>query len=571
MLASRVGFSVRTIMLWLTLSAIVAFTVGCTVISVHGENQAINKPLPIIVESGTLHIDVPRTQISPQWFTSPSFFGVALSGGGSRAANFSAAALQNLQEVGILQEADAISSVSGGGLTGAYYALNAPNVQWDVLRSKLRTNFWGLFLSKWAAPWNWPAIALTDKTKTDVMADVLDSVLFSGKEYREIPPASPIFLANATDITAGGKRVAFSNDYFVEELGSSLYNMRVATAVATSAAFPGIFDSVTVERFRRESFLDPRGGTYSWSPHSYVHLIDGGASDNLGVETLWDMAFSRLYGGAFTRMPTELGSKPCVIVSIDASAPNTSARFERLADERGVSDRLFNRNVFDAIDSLFEGRRQDTLTKMGLGQTDFGIVGSENFGDVQQNYVERQRVGLFDIPVTCRPYFGAVRCSVDFSKPIPPAQRRSFQCFVWHIALDEVAGVAFKAKDFESGDSVREKFRRGSLVRLERLVTQIETHWKLVGPDGCTDQQLQEALYAAARVLIMDDVESRSSLCAYMGGKGMTVDDACRKETPQTEVSISITGKQPLAVSLATDSSHTANLPVRCWAPDASW
>lgn len=88
----------------------------------------------------------------------------------SRAANFSAAALQNLDEFGLLRGADIISSVSGGGLAGAYYALHSPAMNWDVLRHKLNTNFLAIFLRKWAAPWHWPQAAFTDETKTDIMA-----------------------------------------------------------------------------------------------------------------------------------------------------------------------------------------------------------------------------------------------------------------------------------------------------------------------------------------------------------------------------------------------------------------
>src|SRR5438552_1779769 len=53
------------------------------------------------------------------------FVGLALSGGGSRSANFSAACMFQLQRIGLLEHVDYISSVSGGSLTAAYYCLNA--------------------------------------------------------------------------------------------------------------------------------------------------------------------------------------------------------------------------------------------------------------------------------------------------------------------------------------------------------------------------------------------------------------------------------------------------------------
>src|SRR2546425_7415806 len=55
------------------------------------------------------------------------FIGLALSGGGSRSANFSAAVMLELQRLGILEQVDVISAVSGGALTAAYYGLGPAN------------------------------------------------------------------------------------------------------------------------------------------------------------------------------------------------------------------------------------------------------------------------------------------------------------------------------------------------------------------------------------------------------------------------------------------------------------
>ena len=50
--------------------------------------------------------------------------GMALSGGGSRSANFAAACMFQLERFGLLQRVDYISSVSGGSLAGAYYCVS---------------------------------------------------------------------------------------------------------------------------------------------------------------------------------------------------------------------------------------------------------------------------------------------------------------------------------------------------------------------------------------------------------------------------------------------------------------
>ena len=51
------------------------------------------------------------------------FVALAISGGGSRAANFGAAAMLELQQRGLLEQVDVISGVSGGTLPAVYYGL----------------------------------------------------------------------------------------------------------------------------------------------------------------------------------------------------------------------------------------------------------------------------------------------------------------------------------------------------------------------------------------------------------------------------------------------------------------
>lgn len=50
--------------------------------------------------------------------------GLALSGGGYRAAAYHVGTLRALHKLGILNKVDVISSVSGGSITTAYYALH---------------------------------------------------------------------------------------------------------------------------------------------------------------------------------------------------------------------------------------------------------------------------------------------------------------------------------------------------------------------------------------------------------------------------------------------------------------
>ena len=55
--------------------------------------------------------------------------GIALSGGGYRAAAYHIGTLRALHRLAVLDKIDVISSVSGGSITAAFYALNKDNYE----------------------------------------------------------------------------------------------------------------------------------------------------------------------------------------------------------------------------------------------------------------------------------------------------------------------------------------------------------------------------------------------------------------------------------------------------------
>jgi hypothetical protein len=71
-------------------------------------------------------IDQCRTDAYPR---DPNFIALSLSGGGSRAAVFSAAVMFELQKHGILQQVDVVSSASGGSVSAALYAVSCDDGQ----------------------------------------------------------------------------------------------------------------------------------------------------------------------------------------------------------------------------------------------------------------------------------------------------------------------------------------------------------------------------------------------------------------------------------------------------------
>ena len=212
------------------------------------------------------------------------FVGLCLSGGGSRSASFSAACMFQLERVGLLQKVDYISSVSGGSLTAAYYCVSGAEWNPGNVQKKLSHSFaTDLMVQTFLMPWNWVALTFTDWDRSDLLAASFREVLFSrdGRTliYADLRPDRPRLLINATDLQSG-RRFVFTDESF-DQLNSDLSKYPIAYAVAASAAVPVILHPVTLR-------------DYSTSFPQYRHLIDGGVSDNLGIQTLLETYAAQL-------------------------------------------------------------------------------------------------------------------------------------------------------------------------------------------------------------------------------------------------------------------------------------
>jgi NTE family protein len=130
---------------------------------------------------------------------------------------------------------------------------------------------------------------------------------------RRLRPARPFLVVNATDLE-NGSRFVFSQTYF-DLIGSDLGPYPVARAVAASSAVPVLLSPVTLRNYaagdRRESFESSESSDLlaarfrqavadvnffegAQRPH-YLHLVDGGVSDNLGLRTVQE--YTLLHGG----------------------------------------------------------------------------------------------------------------------------------------------------------------------------------------------------------------------------------------------------------------------------------
>ena len=210
--------------------------------------------------------------------------GLAVSGGGYRAMLFHLGAFLRLYEIGLLQRLDRISSVSGGSITAAKIALEWP-------RLATRANF----LEHVVTP-----IRRLAGTTIDIPC-VIAGILLPGSvasyvafAYRRFLfgeatlqdlPKSPEFLINATNVETGTLwrfTRAFMADYQVGEIRNP--RLDLASAVAASSAFPPFLSPYPL-RVKETDFTRIHGQDRRLL--SNISLTDGGAYDNLGLETVW--------------------------------------------------------------------------------------------------------------------------------------------------------------------------------------------------------------------------------------------------------------------------------------------
>lgn len=205
----------------------------------------------------------------------PRRFGVALSGGGFRAAGFHLGVFRKLHELGLLHQIDVLSCVSGGSIAGAFLALNwsSPKVL-DDLEAYLRTRSIavGSVIGGILDPF---------ESRLEKLAGSYDRDLFKGERLDALRAGPRIYL-NATNLATGNLFFFVAGGGKPEEMGehelgvASAKEIRIAEAVAASSAFPPVFPPMR---------LDPD----RFAPGEavgYVTLTDGGVYDNMGIGPL---------------------------------------------------------------------------------------------------------------------------------------------------------------------------------------------------------------------------------------------------------------------------------------------
>jgi len=214
-------------------------------------------------------------------------FALAFSGGGFRASLSALGVLRFLADAGLLAQVRWVSSVSGGSVANGAFAAAYPDLESsgftpEALEKHLVRPFVerisGASMARTMIGGLWRVVGR--RTRTDLLADTLDEWFFAGRLLEQISPSCR-FIFNASNLTTG-VRFGFERDvfgdYVLGPLTTAGRSLRLAQAVAASAAFPGAFAPVVLSEF---TFPCANGRTAT--------LLDGGAYDNMGLEPLDDL------------------------------------------------------------------------------------------------------------------------------------------------------------------------------------------------------------------------------------------------------------------------------------------
>lgn len=287
-----------------------------------------------------------------------TLFVLSFSGGGTRAAALSYGVLEELRRTEIMvdghgrrliDEVDLITGVSGGSFTALAYALYGDRLFSEYEVRFLKRDVQGALTARAANPANWPKYIGGTAGRSELAAEYYDEILFEGATFGDLlDRQAPVAIATGTDLSTGSRLAFFQNDF--DLLCSDLNKVRLSRAAATSSAVPVALSPVTfnnyggtcgyqypawvanvedpehrarpagraLQRYREmKSFQDSTN-------RPYLHVVDGGVSDNIGVRGVLEALEELSASAAFRKQVGFGGYRRVVVMVVNAhSSPKT--------------------------------------------------------------------------------------------------------------------------------------------------------------------------------------------------------------------------------------------------------
>ncbi len=302
--------------------------------------------------------------IEARKYLSPDLIVLSFSGGGLRAAALADAVLTQLEAYGLADKIAIISSTSGGSVTAGFVAAKGVNGL-----GELKAQF--LYHDNTAdlAPRLLPSFLLGGN-RSQIFSAYLEERLFPGtpQTYDQLMQRwgdSPFVILNASD-TSTGRTFEFTQQSF-SHLCSDIAQFHISEAVAASASFPFLMnpvplrnhwdnlacrDGVTpfppkgfeehysgnaydgrykdLESFVRARHIHSLRYTYEHDQNNipyrrieFVHLLDGGLSDNLAARALL-----RSFSPDVIQSLKQKGVRRILVVQVNAKSDEVRASID---------------------------------------------------------------------------------------------------------------------------------------------------------------------------------------------------------------------------------------------------
>jgi NTE family protein len=250
----------------------------------------------------------------------PVFVSVSLSGGGARAAAFALGVLRELkaaefvvagQRTTLLDQVALISGVSGGSILAAHYAAFGDESLTAFESEFLLKDFEGSLIQLALSPRRLYRLSSPWYGRSHVLAEQLDA-LYRGRTFGDLRhrPRGPDLVVTATDLTTGAPFEFTPGQFGL--ICAELATVPLSFAVAASSAVPLILSPMSLRNFAgscapadnatpasvednfRTRLLRASAETYADAgKRPYIHLVDGGLTDNLGIRMLLDRVVAR--------------------------------------------------------------------------------------------------------------------------------------------------------------------------------------------------------------------------------------------------------------------------------------
>lgn len=283
---------------------------------------------------------------------------LSFSGGGTRAAAFSYGVLEELRRTQItvhgkprrlIDEVDAIVGISGGSFTALAYALYGDQLFSEYETRFLKRDVEGALIGRMLNPINWWKFMGGSAGRSELAAEYYDEILFEGATFADLhDKPGPVALASGTDLTTGSRLMFSQNDF--DLLCSDLDQVRLSRAAASSSAVPVVLSPVTFNNYGGQcNFEYPLWVQSVMSPdpearpvgraieryrelkdfqnskeRPYIHLVDGGLSDNIGVRPALEFLEELQASAAYSKKVGFGDIRRIVLIIVDAhSSPPT--------------------------------------------------------------------------------------------------------------------------------------------------------------------------------------------------------------------------------------------------------